>query len=52
MSSNITIAGENLIAKKHGEQKALEVSRFVFALIPGLNPESEVDRASTLPPAA
>lgn len=52
MSSNITIAGENLIAKKHGEQKALEVSRFVFALIPGLNPDSDVDRASTLPPAA
>lgn len=52
MSSNITIAGENLIALKHGEQKGLEVSRFVFALIPGLNPDSEVDRASVLPPAA
>ncbi|PRW96412.1 phage tail protein [Pseudomonas fragi] len=52
MSSNITIAGENLIAQKHGEQKGLEVSRFVFALIPGLNPDSEVDRASVLPPAA
>ncbi len=52
MSSNITIAGENLIAKKHGEQKALEVSRFVFALIPGLNPDSEVNRASVLPPAS
>lgn len=44
--------GENLIAQKHGEQKGLEVSRFVFALIPGLNPDSEVDRASILPPAA
>lgn len=52
MSSNITIAGENLIAKKHGEQKALQVSRFVFALVPGLKPDSEVNRASVLPPAS
>ncbi|VVO66030.1 hypothetical protein PS903_01029 [Pseudomonas fluorescens] len=52
MSSNITIAGENLIARKHGEQQALQVTRFVFALIPGLDPESTVDRTSGLPPAA
>jgi microcystin-dependent protein len=52
MSSNITIAGENLIARKHGEQKALEVTRFVFALVPGLDPNSAVDRASVRPPAA
>ena len=52
MSSNITIAGENLIARKHGEQKALEVTRFVFALVPGLDPNSAVDRTSVRPPAA
>ena len=52
MSSNITIAGENLIARKQGEQKALDVTRFVFALVPGLDPGSAVDRASVRPPAA
>ncbi len=52
MSTNITIAGENLLAKKQGAQQGLDVARFIFANIPGLDPNAEVDRTQSKPAAA
>lgn len=49
--ARITAAGERLIAQKLGEKKILEVSRFVLALVPGLDPTRPVDRDAALPPA-
>ncbi|HGJ8967688.1 phage tail-collar fiber domain-containing protein [Pseudomonas aeruginosa] len=49
--ARITAAGERLIAQKLGEKKILEVSRFVLALVPGLDPTRPVDRDVALPPA-
>lgn len=52
MGASITLAGEQLIGKKQGEQKVLDVSRFIFANVPGLDPNKPVDRAAPKPPAA
>lgn len=52
MGASITLAGESLIAQKLGAQQRLDVVRFVFANVPGLNPNSPVDRAAPKPPAA
>lgn len=52
MGASITLAGESLIAQKLGAQQRLEVVRFVYANVPGLNPNSPVDRAAPKPPAA
>lgn len=52
MGASITLAGESLIAQKLGAQQRLEVVRFVFANVPGLNPNSPVNRAAPKPPAA
>lgn len=52
MGASITLAGEQLIAQKQGEQKILDVSRFIFANVPGLDPTRPVDRAAPKPPAA
>ncbi|RMP59487.1 hypothetical protein ALQ18_01359 [Pseudomonas marginalis pv. marginalis] len=52
MGASITLAGESLIAQKLGAQQRLEVVRFVFANVPGLNPNAPVDRAAPKPPAA
>lgn len=52
MSASITLAGEGQIALKQSQKKPLIVSRFIFANVPQLNPETPVDRAAGEPPAA
>ena len=52
MGASITLAGESLIAKKQAANAGLKVSRFIFANVPGLNPDGPVDRAAPKPPAA
>lgn len=52
MGASITLAGESLIAQKLGAQQRLEVVRFVFANVPGLDPNSPVNRAALKPPVA
>ncbi len=47
----ITLAGEDLIAQKQAAQQPLNIARFIFANVPGLNPNNEVDRAAPKPPA-
>lgn len=47
----ITIAGESLIAQKTANQETLVVSKFIFALVPDLNPDGPVDRWAPKPPA-
>ena len=51
MGASITLAGESLIAQKVGAQQSLIVSRFVLANVPGLDPNSAVNRAAPKPPA-
>lgn len=51
MGASITLAGESLIAQKLGAQERLEVVRFVFANVPGLDSGAPVDRAAAKPPA-
>ncbi|MNZ06746.1 Tail fiber protein [compost metagenome] len=48
--ARITLAGEDLIAQKQAAKQPLNVVRFVFANVPGLNPSNEVDRAAPKPP--
>ena len=52
MGASITLAGEDLIARKQASQQSLVVSRFVFANVPGLNPNTPVNRAAGKPPAS
>lgn len=52
MAARITLAGESLIAQKLGTQQSLDVVRFIFANVPGLDHTAPVDRAETKPPAA
>jgi hypothetical protein len=51
MGASITLAGESLIAQKIVAKKPLNVVRFVFANVPGLDPALPVDRAAGKPPA-
>lgn len=51
MGAVITLAGESLIAQRHADNAGLKVSRFIFANVPGLNPNTPVDRAAPKPPA-
>lgn len=51
MGASITLAGEDLIAQKQGAQQALNITRFVFANVPGLDHSTPVDRAAPKPPA-
>ena len=51
MGASITLAGESLIAQKHVAQEGLDVVRFIFANVPGLNHSGPVDRAAGKPPA-
>ncbi|MCE1054118.1 phage tail protein [Pseudomonas alloputida] len=51
MGASITLAGQSLIAQKQAANQALNVARFVFANVPGLNPSAPVDRAAGKPPA-
>lgn len=48
--ARITLAGESLIAQKQGAKEALVVAKFIFAYVPGLNPNNPVDRAAAKPP--
>lgn len=50
--ARITLAGESLIAQKQSTEQVLNVSRFIYANVPGLDPTVEVDRAAEKPPAA
>lgn len=52
MGASITLAGQSLIAQKQAAKQILNVARFVFANVPGLNPLAPVDRAAGKPPAA
>lgn len=51
MGASITLAGESLVAQKLGAQERLDVVRFVFANVPGLDSGAPVDRAAAKPPA-
>ena len=51
MGASITLAGEDLIAQKQIAQEGLEVVRFIFANVPGLDHTGPVDRAAGLPDA-
>ncbi|MNJ19119.1 Tail fiber protein [compost metagenome] len=51
MGASITLAGENLIAQKFAAQTGLDVARFIFANVPGLDPSTPVDRAAPKPGA-
>ncbi|SFU80897.1 phage tail protein [Pseudomonas sp. OV546] len=51
MGASITLAGESLIAQKQAANAGLKVSRFIFANVPGLNPNTPVDRTAPKPPA-
>jgi hypothetical protein len=51
MGASITLAGESLIAQKIVAKKPLNIVRFIFANVPGLDPALPVDRAAGKPPA-
>lgn len=51
MGASITLAGESLIAQKQAAQLGLRVVRFIFANVPGLDPNGPVDRAASKPAA-
>lgn len=51
MGASITLAGEDLIAQMQGAQQPLTIARFIFANVPGLDPNGPVDRAASKPPA-
>lgn len=51
MGASITLAGESLIAQKQAAQSGLDVVRFIFANVPGLDPAIPVDRAAPKPAA-
>ncbi len=51
MGAAITLAGESLIAQKQVSREALDVQRFIFANVPGLDPSGPVDRAAGKPAA-
>lgn len=51
MAACITLAGESLKAQKQGAHEVLEITHFVLALVPGLDPNSPIDRSAGLPPA-
>ncbi|WP_342653513.1 phage tail protein [Pseudomonas sp. F3-2] len=52
MGASITLAGESLIAQKQAAHAGLQVARFIFANVPGLDPSGPVDRAAAKPAAA
>jgi len=49
--ARVTLAGESLIAQKQGAKQPLVIARFIFANVPGLDPQKPVDRAAGKPPA-
>lgn len=48
----ITLAFEQWKAQQGATGEPVLLDEFVFANVPGLNPEQPVDRSETLPPAA
>lgn len=52
MGASITLAGESLIAQKLAAHAGLKVARFLFANVPGLDPNAPVDRAAAKPAPA
>lgn len=50
--AKITYAGESLIAQKLGAGAVLNIARFIFANVPGLDPQQPINRAEVKPPAA
>lgn len=52
MGASITLAGERLIAQKEAANEGLDIARFIFANVPGLNPATPVNRLASKPPAA
>ncbi|MCD5970435.1 phage tail-collar fiber domain-containing protein [Pseudomonas quasicaspiana] len=52
MGASITLAGANLIAQKQAAQQSLDIQRFIFANVPGLDVSAAVDRAAAKPAAA
>lgn len=50
MAASITRAGERLIAEKQAAHDPLVISRFVLALVPGLDPSQPIDRDAHTPP--
>lgn len=52
MGASITLAGESLIAQKQAANVGLKVAKFIFANVPGLDPNGPVDRAAGKPAAA
>ena len=51
MGASITFAGESLIAQKAADNQSLNITRFIFANVPGLDTNSAVDRAAVKPVA-
>lgn len=52
MGASITLAGEGLIAQRAAARQPLDIARFLFANVPGLDPNAPVNRAAAKPPAA
>ncbi|RMP81251.1 phage tail protein [Pseudomonas syringae] len=52
MGASITFAGADLIAQKVAAKQTLNVARFIFANVPGLDASLPVDRSAAKPPAA
>jgi hypothetical protein len=52
MGASITLAGESLIAQKQAANAGLKVTKFIFANVPGLDPNGPVDRSAAKPAAA
>lgn len=50
--ARITFAGESLIAQKQGAKEVLLITRFIYAHVPGLDPNTPIDRAAPKPPAS
>ncbi|MDR2305711.1 MAG: phage tail protein [Paucimonas sp.] len=49
--ARITFAGESLIAQKQGAKEVLQITRFIYANVPGLDANAPIDRAAAKPPA-
>lgn len=52
MAASITFAGESLIAQRAADNQSLNITRFIFANVPGLDTSGAVDRSAVVPPAA
>lgn len=50
MAQVITIAGERLFALKAQNNEQLDIDTFVFAMVPGQDPNAAIDRNEGLPP--